>query len=45
MCKAGKVSLDEVFLEVRARVLGDYFIAYVWGKLIESLSQNIQANT
>lgn len=44
MRKAREVRLDEVVPEVLARVLGDDLVAHLGGKLVESLSEHVEAD-
>jgi hypothetical protein len=44
VCKAGKILLDEAFLEVFARVPGHDSLAQLRRKLIEALSKHIETD-
>src|SRR4029077_6722995 len=43
--KASEVRLDEVFLEVLARVLGEDLFAQIRRKLVEPFSEHVEADT
>jgi hypothetical protein len=43
--KAGKVLLDEVFLEVLSRIFGYDFLAQLRRKLIEAFSKHVESNS